>query len=142
MDEAKEGVHVTVYAKQDGFALVMTEDGKAGGWTSLEGLDTKVHGEHPSFLDIPHVVVEGTYIPTKNQYNEEYETLYVKSTYGTRIYIIDDPRKPVEEQRLIGYAYEAEACTVLAELCGKLFVVTEKGRVGWVTEKLMVENYD
>ncbi len=139
--EVKEGMKVTVYAKQDGWALVMAEDGTAGGWTKLNGLDSRVHGEHPSFLDIPPVVVEGTYIPVRKDYLDEYRTLYVKSTYGTRIYLVDDPRRPLDEQKVIGYAYEAEACTVLAAKCEKLFVVTEKGRVGWVTEKLMVENY-
>ena len=107
----------------------------------LDGLDTKAHGEHPSFLDIPPVVVEGTYVPSRRYYLDEYETLYVKSTYGTRIYLVDDPRRDLADQKVIGFAYEGEACTVLSRLCGKVFVVTEKGRVGWAAESLMVENY-
>ena len=139
--EAKEGVKVTVYARQNGFALAITEDGKTGGWMREDMLDTKVHGEHPSFLDIPPVVVEGTYVPARRYYLDEYETLYVKSTYGTRICLVDDPRRDPADQKVIGFAYEGEACAVLSRLCGKVFVITEKGRVGWAAESLMVENY-
>ena len=139
--EAKEGTKVTVYAKQNGFALAKVEGSEDGGWMRLDSLDTKLHSEHPSFLDIPYTVVEGTYIPRRGEYLDDYQTKYVKSTYGTRICIIDDPRKPLEEQKVIGYANEAEACTVLCAKYGKLFVVTENNRVGWVSEKLMVDSY-
>ena len=141
MSEAKEGAKVTVYAKQNGWALVVVNNTRNGGWMKLGSLDTKTHEDHPSFLDIP-TMPKGTYLPVREDYLDEYETMYVKSKYGVRIYIIDDPRKKEKDQEVIGYAYEAEECTVLAEKCGQLFVLTENGRAGWVKSKLMVYDYD
>ena len=49
--EVEEGTRVTVYARQNGFALAVTEDGAAGGWMSEKLLEkAPAEGEHVAFL--------------------------------------------------------------------------------------------
>ena len=142
LGDVREGSVVTVYARQNGWSLCIVENTSLGGWMKSGALDEKTHEDHPSFLDIPDGLPKGTYTPVRGEYLDEYETMYVKSKYGVRIYIIDDPRKKEKDQEIIGYAYEAEECTVLARCSGQLFVVTENGKAGWVKAQLMVYDYD
>ena len=136
----KEGVKVTVYARLKGYSLAQTEDGGIFGWMSDQFLEPVSREGIPNPADTAGLL-EGIYRPVKGEYLNAYRTMYVKSTYGYRIYIIADPTKAPEERVVIGYANEQEACTPVARRNGFLFVITESGQRGWVAAEYMVYEY-
>ena len=136
----KEGVKVTVYARLKGYSLAQTEDGSIFGWMSDQFLEPVSREGKPNPADTAGLL-EGMYRPLKGEYLDEYQTMYVRSTYGYRIYIIADPTKAPEERVVIGYANEQEACTPVARRNGFLFVITESGLRGWVAAEYMVYEY-
>ncbi len=135
-----EGTKVTVYARLKGFSLARTEDGSILGWMADQYLEPASREGKPNAADTAGLL-EGMYRPVKGEYLEEYRTMYVRSSYGTRIYIFADPTKPDAERVVIAYANEAEACTPIARRNGFVFVITESGMRGWVHSDYLVYNY-
>jgi len=131
--KAAEAAVVTVYAEQDGYALAKVKDSAVGGWMKLSLLaDEYYSGPNPAdTANLP----EGMQRPTKGDYLDDYKTMYVRSTYGTRIYLFDNLSTP----KLIGYLYEGEKLTVIAELNGNSFIRTESGTRGWCTSALLAD---
>ena len=136
----REGTKLTVYARFNNYSLAQTADGSIFGWMADQFLEPVSREGKPKPADTTGLP-EGVYRPQKGDYQDEYRTMYVRSTYGYRIYIIADPTKAPEERAVIGYANEQEACTVIARRNGFLFVITESGQRGWVAAEYMVYEY-
>jgi len=134
-----EGRTVTVYAIQSGYALAIVKGAAYGGWMKLSLLDEDYYsGPNPSDTkNLPKNVQR----PIKGDYIDDYETMYVRSKYGVRIYLNNKPDIDKENPaEVIGYIYEGEEVTVLARRSGYSFVECSAG-LGWCKTSLLVYEY-
>lgn len=135
-----EGSMVTVLAVENGRSLVAVNNTALGGWTNSKFLcDSYYSGPNPSdTANLP----EGVDRPVKDDYISSYETMYVRSKYGNRIYLLNKPdlHSDTDPAEIIGYVDEAEAVTVLARRSGYSFVICGDGR-GWCSSSLLVYTY-
>lgn len=135
-----EGTKVTVYARRNGYSLAQTDDGSIFGWMADQFLEPVSRDGIPNPADTADLP-EGISRPVKGEYLDLYRPMYVRSTYGTRVYIVANPSPFPDERFVIGYANEQEACTPVARRNGFLFVITESGQRGWVATEYLVYEY-
>ena len=129
-----EGTVVTVYAVQNGYALGVDEDSRFGGWMSYSLLsDCYYSGPSPLDLKTAPSSVEKPY---RENYLDEYETMYVSSRFGVCIYLMNSPDEKTNE--IIGKIAEAEPVTVLARRNGFCCVIVDNtGEIGWCSASLL-----
>lgn len=145
--EVPEGAKLTVYAKQNGWALGLTEDGKLGGWMNGAFLEkAPAEGEAPS----PRLVMASVMshfplnvtVPKQSALLDEPVRMKVESTFGKCIYVmtrsVDD-----DDQKKLGVAPEGAIVTVYAVENRYALGVVEGGKAaGWMCTDYLVPEDD
>ena len=93
---------------------------------------------HPSEEDLKGST-EKLVHPDVMNWLQEYETQYVKTKYGNLAYLRYAPEEDSDHYDTVT---EREMVTVLARQNGFTLVLTERGIAGWVTSKVLVNQYD
>ncbi len=142
--EVEEGTRVTVYARQNGFALAVTEDGAAGGWMSEKLLEkAPAEGEEPSPRLIMASVMShfssAVQKPRQSDLLDEPLRMKVESQHGNYIYARTRPVDGVE----IFTIPEGSIVIVYAKQNGCfLGALEDDSAAGWMKEKLLVPEDD
>ena len=134
-----EGSKITVYAVENGYALGLDEETGKGGWMGVTLLSDSYY-DGPNPLDLKDAPV-GVVKPQKGRYLDDYETRYVKSTYGICIYLLNTFVK--DDQKVIGKVYEQACVTVVSRQNGYACIIEkDNGLIGWVADCFLVEEYN
>ena len=77
--------------------------------------------------------------PNEESWLKDYETQYVKTKYGNLAYLRYEPEENSDHYDTVS---ERDQVTALARQNGYTLVITENGLSGWVTSKVLVNQYD
>ena len=145
LSQVPEGASVTVYARQNGWALGLTEDGAVGGWMNGNYLEkAPAEGEKPS----PRLVMASvmSHFPLNVQYPKQASLLdepvrmKIESTFGRCIYVMPGT---FDDKKELDTAPEGAIVTVYAvENKYALGVVEDSKVAGWMCTDYLVPEDD
>lgn len=146
LSQVPEGASVTVYARQNGWALGLTEDGAIGGWMNGNFLEkAPAEGEAPS----PRLVMASVMshfplnvqVPKQSSLLDEPVRMKIESTYGRCIYVMPNIFDNKEEE--LKTAPEGAIVTVYAVENNYVLGVVEGSKVaGWMCAGKLVPEDD
>lgn len=145
LSQVPEGASVTVYARQNGWALGLTEDGAIGGWMNGDFLEkAPAEGESPS----PRLVMASVMshfplsvqVPKQSSLLDEPVRMKIESTYGRCIYVMPDI---FDNKEKLETAPEGAIVTVYAVENKYALGVVEGSKIaGWMCTDYLVPEDD